>query len=54
MASLIPKRHNQPTGKPVSDELCDARMERLETKLNYLFGTTLISIALLIINILKH
>ena len=41
----------------VSEKVCDARMDALDTKMNYLFGTALITIALelglLVVTLLK-
>ena len=37
----------------MTKELCDARMQTLETKLKYLFGTSLITIVLIIIQLVR-
>jgi hypothetical protein len=37
----------------VLEKVCDARMKSLETKMKYLFGTSIITIALIIVQILR-
>jgi len=39
--------------KFVLEQVCDARMKALDTKLKYLFGTSIITIALIIVQILR-
>ena len=39
--------------KFVADDVCKARMEALDTKLKYLFGTSIITIALIIAQLLR-
>jgi hypothetical protein len=39
--------------KHVLDEVCNARMKALETKIKYLFGTSLVTIALIIVQLLR-
>jgi hypothetical protein len=39
--------------KYVSEDTCKARMDALDTKLKYLFGTSLITIVLIIVQILR-
>lgn len=39
--------------KMVSDDVCKARMDALDTKLKYLFGTSIVTIALIIIQLVK-
>lgn len=39
--------------KHVLEQVCDARMKALDTKLKYLFGTSIITIALIIVQILR-
>jgi len=39
--------------KFVLEDVCIARMKALDTKLKYLFGTSIITIALIIIQILR-
>jgi len=38
---------------PVSEELCKARMQALDTKLKYLFGSSIVTIALIIVQIFR-
>jgi hypothetical protein len=37
----------------VMEDVCTARMSALDTKLKYLFGTSIITIVLIIVNLLK-
>lgn len=37
----------------VLEKVCDARMKALDTKLKYLFGSSIITIALIIIQLLR-
>jgi hypothetical protein len=37
----------------VLEDVCDARMKALDTKLKYLFGSSIITIVLIIIQILR-
>jgi hypothetical protein len=37
----------------VTDDVCKARMNALDTKLKYLFGTSIITIVLIVIQLLK-
>lgn len=39
--------------KYVLDDVCEARMKALDTKLKYLFGTSLITIALIIVELAR-
>jgi hypothetical protein len=39
--------------KFVLDEVCDARMKSLETKLKYLFGSSLLTIILIVVQLLR-
>jgi len=39
--------------KYVTNELCEARMDALDTKLKYLFGTSILTIILIIVQILR-
>jgi len=37
----------------VIEQVCDARMRALDTKLKYLFGTSILTIILIIVQLLK-
>jgi hypothetical protein len=37
----------------VLDAVCDARMKALDTKMKYLFGTSILTIILIIVQLLK-
>ena len=39
--------------KYVIEQVCDARMKALDTKLKYLFGSSIITIALIIIQLVR-
>lgn len=39
--------------KYVSNDVCKARMDALDTKLKYLFGTSLLTIVLIIVQLLR-
>jgi hypothetical protein len=39
--------------KFVLDQVCDARMKALDTKMKYLFGTSIITIALIIVQLVR-
>ena len=39
--------------KFVTDDVCEARMDALDTKLKYLFGTSIITIVLIIVSIVR-
>lgn len=38
---------------PVEEEVCKARMSALDTKLKYLFGSSLLTIVLILVQILR-
>ena len=37
----------------VTDDVCKARMDALDTKLKYLFGASIVTIALIIVQLVK-
>lgn len=39
--------------KYVMEQVCEARMKALDTKLKYLFGTSIITIALIIVQLMR-
>ena len=39
--------------KYVIEQVCDARMKALDTKLKYLFGSSIITIALIILQLVR-
>ena len=39
--------------KYVMEQVCDARMKALDTKLKYLFGSSIITIALIIVQLVR-
>lgn len=38
---------------PVEEEVCNARMQALDTKLKYLFGSSLLTIVLILVQLLR-
>jgi len=44
---------NEEDPKFVLEQVCDARMKALDTKLKYLFGTSIITIVLIIVQLLR-
>jgi hypothetical protein len=39
--------------KMVTDDVCKARMDTLDSKMKYLFGTSIITIALIIVQLVR-
>jgi len=47
------KEEEEDCPKMVLEQVCDARMKALDTKLKYLFGSSILTIALIIIQLLR-
>ena len=50
---MAEKQEESTNPKFVTDDVCLARMDALDTKLKYLFGTSIITIALIIVSIVR-
>lgn len=49
----MPMSKGEDCPKFVSDDVCKARMDALDTKMKYLFASSILTIALIIVQLLK-
>jgi hypothetical protein len=49
----LSKKEDCPVQEHVLEKVCDARMKSLDTKMKYLFGTSILTIALIIVQLVR-